>query len=329
MPAPVTNISKWIQEQLGARDAVQPGIAGNALAGRFDTNTGDYANGVIQSALGKPTTGGQIADQRISDQIKQMSEIAKTQQELSRADLYSKGGTGTNGATMQIVTALMNANPGMTFDQALYQYQTGNRQNTKLTPDGVQSLPGAIPIMQNTEKAKKQGSAQGEITTQAQADLPKIIDNAQTSINAITEALNHPGLDANFGKMGLIPNVPGGDAADAAALLDQIKGGGFLTAYGQLRGGGSITEIEGEKATQAYVRMQKAQSANAFRTAAKEYIDIINKGVQRARNTASGQVFSGQPSASSQAVILPGASDEIAPPTADEIAEYKRLKGIP
>lgn len=324
-----SSLSSRIQQLLGAREPVQPGLAGNALAGRFNTGYGDYAQGVVQSALGKPTLGGQVTDSRINDQLKQLSAATEMQKNLAQAGLYSKGGTGTNGATMQIVTALMNANPGMTFDQALYQYQTGNRQGTQLTPGGIQPTPGALSTLKQTEKTKKQGSDQGEITTQAQADLPKIIDNAQTSIDVINEALNHPGLEANFGMTGIIPNRPGSPASDAAALLEQIKGGGFLTAYGQLRGGGQISNVEGDKATQAYVRMQKAQSVNAFKQAAKEYIGIIQKGVERAKNTASGAVFDSPPS---PPVNLIGGSqpdgNDILPPTADEIAEYKRLKGI-
>ena len=147
-------------------------------------------------------------------------------------------------------------------------------------------------------------AARGQAITTAQADLPRVIDNAQTSIDSINKALNSPGLDANFGMTGMVPNRPGSEASDAKALLDQIKGGAFLTAYGQLRGGGAITEIEGTKAEQAYARMQTAQSAAAFREAAKDYMDVINKGVLRAKNSASGAVYDAPaaPSAPSGAV---------------------------
>ncbi len=44
---------------------------------------------------------------------------------------------------------------------------------------------------------------------------------------------------------------------DFNAMLDQVQGGAFLQAFESLKGGGQITQIEGEKATQAIVRAQQ------------------------------------------------------------------------
>jgi len=167
---------------------------------------------------------------------------------------------------------------------------TGETLTKGLSPEHTPEVRGA------QEKAKKEA----DISTQAQADLPRIADQAQTAIDQINETLKAPGLESNFGMKGVFPNLPGSEAADAESMLKQIRGGVFLNAYNQLRGGGAITEIEGEKATDAYARMQKAQSVDAFKKAAQEYIGILKKGVARTQRTASGDVFNSSPASSEQ-----------------------------
>lgn len=253
---------------------------------------------------------GQAGDQRIANAMKQMLMISQAQKDMSMANIYNQGGPGN--ATIKAANAIMQENPGMSFSDAFSFAKSGLGQGVTYQNGTVTTMPGApqaagamaagketgqrgveLQFAAPIANAGKTGAMQGDIVTQAQADLPKAIDNAQTSIDVIKETLNHPGLPNNFGMTGMIPNRPGSPASDAKALLDQIKGGGFLTAYGQLRGGGQISNVEGEKATAAYARMQTTQSLEGFKKAANEYVGIIEKGVQRARNTASGQVFNG------------------------------------
>jgi hypothetical protein len=59
-----------------------------------------------------------------------------------------------------------------------------------------------------------------------------------------------------------------------------------LQAYETLRGTGQITEIEGAKATSAITRMRLAQSEKDFVQAAREFQDVIRRGVDRARSKA-------------------------------------------
>jgi hypothetical protein len=82
--------------------------------------------------------------------------------------------------------------------------------------------------------------------------------------------------------------TPGTDAADFQTLFDQVKGGAFLEAFNVLKGAGAITEKEGDKATAARTRMSLAQSEKEFVTAAREYQDVIRKGVEIMQKKASG-----------------------------------------
>ena len=97
---------------------------------------------------------------------------------------------------------------------------------------------------------------------------------------------------------GVIPGMPkepigGTEEADFMARFNQTKEGkAFLQAFELLKGGGQITEVEGNKAQGAITRMGTAQSEKEFVAAAREYQDAIRIGIQKLRE--QGAV--GQPS---------------------------------
>lgn len=112
--------------------------------------------------------------------------------------------------------------------------------------------------------------------------LPDYVAKAGSALRTIDQAINHPGMPSNFGAPGLVPNLPGGQAANAKTYLDQLGGQAFLQAYETLRGGGAITEAEGQKATQAIARLGKSQSWESARAAMTELRGIIITGVRNA-----------------------------------------------
>lgn len=73
------------------------------------------------------------------------------------------------------------------------------------------------------------------------------------------------------------------DVARVKGRIEQIKGGAFLQAFESLKGGGQITELEGQKAEQAQSRLSTAQSEEDFRDALQEYKFYIDQGVRRLR----------------------------------------------
>jgi hypothetical protein len=131
--------------------------------------------------------------------------------------------------------------------------------------------------------------------------LPGVIANAQEAVNLVDQMIGkqevrdaktgkviqsaaaaHPGFENAVGttwKPGF-RFIPGTDAADFQALFEQVKGSAFLEAFNTLKGAGAISEKEGEKATAARTRMSTAQSESEFVKAAREYQDVIRKGVE-------------------------------------------------
>lgn len=146
----------------------------------------------------------------------------------------------------------------------------------------------ALDWMRNKNMAEKAGTVQGESQAQAQIDLPGAVAGAKEQLRLLDELANHPGRKQigwhdPFGRAPLIPSTKGYDAAN---LLEQVKSGAFMTAFQSLKGGGQITEKEGQVATAAISRMDRATSRAEFDKALEDYKGIIRLGIDRASQKA-------------------------------------------
>lgn len=123
--------------------------------------------------------------------------------------------------------------------------------------------------------------------TEAETRVNEISENqtkgnaqAASMIATIDGLLADPGLDSAVGVMGAVTQYAGPlapDAARARSRIEQIQGQAFLQAFASLKGGGQITEIEGQKAEAAIARLNTAQSADDFRAALSELKEIISR----------------------------------------------------
>ena len=158
--------------------------------------------------------------------------------------------------------------------------------------------------------AKEYGQVLGKNKATAEQALPGAIETANEGIRLIDEMVGkqeikdasgkviqkatkpHPGFSSYVG-FSFLPGqrfVEGSDAASYEVRQKQIEGKAFLEAFNALKGGGSITEKEGEKATAAIMRMNKASNEKEYISAARELQGIMRRGVERASAKA------GQPS---------------------------------
>ena len=92
--------------------------------------------------------------------------------------------------------------------------------------------------------------------------------------------VSHPGLKTAVGVPSILhlSSIPGTQAANFSARLDQIKGQSFLQAFDRLRGGGQITNPEGEKATAAIARLSTAQTQDEFKQSLADLKEILEIG---------------------------------------------------
>lgn len=194
--------------------------------------------------------------------------------------------------------------------------KTGEAIQTKL-PEGV-SLSGKEPlkidagthfvlmdpltrntigIIPKNIAEKKVEEARGEARGKAEVSLPDVLNKSEQALKVIDQIEKHPGLSRGTGMTYWMSAIPGTEAHNFKAAVEQLEGKAFLEAFESLKGGGQITEIEGQKATQAIARLKTSQTEAAFREALKDLRDVIQTAMARARLKA-GQ--SQQPGAQSR-----------------------------
>ena len=105
-------------------------------------------------------------------------------------------------------------------------------------------------------------------------------------ISSIDGILTDPALDWATGFMEWTQKIPGTAAKRFEGRVKQLDGQAFLNAFESLKGGGQITEIEGQMATQAVGRLDTAQRPEDYRAALMELRDILVLGNSRPKGWA-------------------------------------------
>lgn len=129
----------------------------------------------------------------------------------------------------------------------------------------------------------------------AQEQSLKINAQVGNLFNVLNQFENHPGLSDLVGAKGggailsyagKETPIAGTNAAGAKALLDQIKGQQFLQAFESLKGGGQISEKEGEAATKALSAINERTSEKDLKQNINTLRDILQRAQQRASTRA-------------------------------------------
>jgi hypothetical protein len=188
---------------------------------------------------------------------------------------------------------------------------------TAATARRGQDIQADPELQARIAEAKQFGDTLGKNKATAQLALPSAVETANEGIRLIDEMVGkptikdasgkviqqgtrpHPGFSSYVGAT-LTPGMrfaEGSDTASFEVRQKQIEGKAFLEAFNALKGGGSITEKEGEKGTAAIMRMNKASSEREYIAAARELQDIMRKGVERAKAKASGAAPAATPTA--------------------------------
>jgi len=110
------------------------------------------------------------------------------------------------------------------------------------------------------------------------------VANFEAAVGVIDKALNHPGRETATGLSGQIDPrnyFAGTQAKDFQIVAKQLEGQAFLEAFESLKGGGQITQIEGEKATAAKARLDRAQSDQEYAQALNDLRGIVTGAYKR------------------------------------------------
>lgn len=187
--------------------------------------------------------------------------------------------------------------PRMLREMAAKGMQPDGKGGQTFIPGGEKDPSNIVRL----EAAKAEGAATGKDMVAAARTLPTAIASSQKALANIDAMLGdskvvgdkivfskgkgpHPGFENAVGAGIGLRFIPGTSASDFQERFREVTSGAFLEAFESLRGGGAITEKEGEKATLAKTRMSLAQSEKEFVTAAREYQNIIRVGIGRAQD---------------------------------------------
>lgn len=135
------------------------------------------------------------------------------------------------------------------------------------------------------EKAKAEGKGEGIQIVDQRAAIQGVSNMFNSSKALIAKLYNHPGMAAAVGSIsGLAPITSfnkDNPAKEFITLHNQLAGKIFLAAFAGLKGGGQITEIEGQKATEALSNVNRQLDPPAYRDALEQYLLDLQSQVLR------------------------------------------------
>lgn len=134
------------------------------------------------------------------------------------------------------------------------------------------------------------GAGQGA----AAVSIPKVEQAADMMLRMINDVKNDPNREGTTGWQANIYQPRGGDRYSFQKKSDQLRGQAFMQAFETLKGGGAISEKEGQAATDAITRLDTSLSDEEYLSALNDLEAIINTAVDRARQRA-GQTSDGLP----------------------------------
>jgi hypothetical protein len=205
-----------------------------------------------------------MRQEQIATQAKRVQDYAKVQQDIQQ----------------QAITPQPPPSPVTGTDPRL-----GTPQSPQRT--GVPTAPPVPPGITPKEHAEKYAP----ILTSAVEAEEKARNDFRTSLGLIQKLREHPGREWGLGPTGTVARqIPGTDALAFDALLKQAQGKLFLQAYQSLKGGGSITEIEGAKAEQAVARLNAAQKPKDFDAALNDLDKIMRSDMETAQRKVNRPV---------------------------------------
>ena len=250
----------------------------------FNTRTGQYEEAMLGAPQGISAPPPAEASQRLNAIVQTLRQQGLTPEQIQAAmPAFEQAVLAPPGGPMG--APLVGRAPE---EQAALTTSAQEAARLQYLPQAEQiKTQAAIQQAAGTTTAKGQAEAQLE----AAQNLPRVTQESDNTVRLIDQALNHPGRAIATGASSRFDPrnmLPGTEAADFRALLDQIKGGTFLQAFQSLKGGGAITEVEGRKAEQAIARLATDQTEQGFVDALNELRLIAVQAKARAERKAAG-----------------------------------------
>lgn len=321
-----------LQNQAAAAEEAGRASAAQALAG-LGPNAGfsDIAGALSNPWLSQPqsTIAAALLQQNLQSQDPAYQlDLAYKQAQIDKMNAEMAGGGqsatsfgtpiwGTDPNGNAVFGTLDNAGnfnvtatpEGFSFGKEPIRLDTGT-EFTLLDPVTRQVVGTQPKNIRDAASESAAGTVEGRIGAEAAAAAPADVQTGEMALDLINQIKTHPELRWATGtSAGLGGNaIPGTGRYDFQNLVEQAKSGAFLSAIQQMRGMGSLSNAEGQAATQAVTRMNTATSTEAFLKAVDDYERIVRAGLNKARGRLPG-----------------GASPETLSPASSEVVDWADL----
>ena len=176
------------------------------------------------------------------------------------------------------------------------------------------SIPKNIPLekrpahLGEVEQVKAERKFEGEKIAEARWDVPKAKREVESMVSLLDQiykrgpdgniSFTHPGFEGTVGatwKPGM-RFIHGTQEFAMDKLIKQVKDKNFLQAFQALKGGGHITEIEGDKATDSIAAIHIGMPEKDFIVELEKVRSVLMKGLALAKDKMSGTMQQpGQP----------------------------------
>lgn len=209
------------------------------------------------------------------------------------------GGNLFNSETGEWVSAPGGGSEGVAgLTPVWLQDENGNPVLGQMTKDGKvirseigDGLTPVGPYQKGFESSR--GNAEGKVVGEAAGALPGVSQMAEKINQQVEDLKTDSALPNVLGPIdSRTPNIRP-DSVRAQSKIDAIRGGAFLQARQMLKGGGAITDYEGQKAEAAYARLNQAQSEEDFKAALDEFNFYVQQGLQKLQAQAGQQRMGG------------------------------------
>ena len=286
------------------------------------------ATSVTTPVAAQDTSGAATLQQLLAPQTATPTDpyanLSKTQRKMLAFSALSDAGAALAGRQGGNFNALL----GRFNDQADMQRKaTAAAQRAQAM--GTLGLGGAGANREAILGAAAQGFIDGPTAKLMIEELERKegksldLSSKKSTIYLIEALLNDPDLGQVLGLEGSARSLadailPGAQEKfnELKSRVDQLRGGIFTEAFKSLRGGGQITEKEGEKASAALARLDTAQGVEAFKQALKEYQFYIRQGIARLEGQAIPlNTFFEGPGGGTQPPLSDADLDNLYPPT--------------
>lgn len=129
------------------------------------------------------------------------------------------------------------------------------------------------------KRAEAEGTGAGRQMADINAAIRGVGERFEATLPLIQELIKHPGMDAATGSIGGLKPITAFQADNPAkefiTKYNQLAGKIFLSAFEGLKGGGQITELEGQKAQEAASNISRQLDPPALKNAMRSYIESL------------------------------------------------------